>query len=554
MTGNAPVNIAAHVSIMARRRPDAPAVYAPSGRGPDSRRGFVSWTFRRLEEESDCLARGLETVGVRRHVRTVLMVTPGLEFFALTFALFKVGAVPVVMDPGMGIKNLGRCLAEAEAEAFIGIPRAHAARALLGWGRKTLRIRVTVGRRLFWGGYGLDDIRAAGRSDRPYAMAGTRAEDTAAILFTSGSTGPPKGAVYTHGIFAAQVEQLRRIYGIEAGEVDLATFPLFALFDPALGMTAVLPDMDATRPGRVVPENILDPIQRYGVTNMFGSPALLDRVGRYGADHGVKLPSLRRVISAGAPAQAPVLQRFQSMLAPGVEVFTPYGATESLPVASIGSQEILGETAARTAEGAGVCVGRPVPEMEVAVVRITDSIMNPWSPDLEVPRGEIGELAVQGPVVTRAYLNRPQATALAKIPDPDRSGFYHRMGDVGYLDDQGRIWFCGRKSHRVRTARGTLFTLPCEGVFNAHPEVYRTALVGVGPEGAKEPVLCVELEPFAGRDRARIRRELLELGVAHGHTRGIKTVLFHRDFPVDIRHNAKIFREKLAVWAARRVR
>ncbi len=543
------VNIASHVSVMARRQPDVPAVYAPAGRGQ-----FVPWSFRRLEEESDCLARGLETVGIRRHVRTVLMVPPGLEFFALTFALFKVGAVPVVMDPGMGVKNLGRCLADAEAEAFIGIPRAHAARVLLGWGRGPLRVRVTVGRRMFWGGHNLDDIRAAGRSDRPYDLAETRAEDIAAILFTSGSTGPPKGAVYTHGIFATQVEQLRRIYGIEAGEVDLATFPLFALFDPALGMTAILPDMDATRPGRVVPENILDPIRRFQVTNMFGSPALIDRVGRYGADHGVKLPSLRRVISAGAPAQAPVLERFQSMLAPGVEVFTPYGATESLPVASIGSREILGETSARTAEGAGVCVGRPVPEIEVAVVRISDKPMDSWTPDLEAPRGETGEIVVQGPVVTRAYLNRPEATALAKIPDPDRRGFYHRMGDVGYLDDQGRIWFCGRKSHRVRTAGGILFTLPCEGVFNAHTEVFRSALVGVGPEGAMEPVLCVELEPSAGRDRARIRRELLELGAAHGHTRGIQTVLFHRAFPVDVRHNAKIFREKLAVWAARQVR
>ena len=131
----------------------------------------------------------------------------------------------------------------------------------------------------------------------------TSEDDIAAILFTSGSTGVPKGAVYTHGNFLAQVELLKETYGIEPGEIDLPTFPLFALFDPALGMSAVIPEMDPTRPANVDPEKILGAIQRYGVTNTFGSPALLHRVGSYGAAHGVKLPTLRRVISAGAPAQ-----------------------------------------------------------------------------------------------------------------------------------------------------------------------------------------------------------------------------------------------------------
>jgi acyl-CoA synthetase (AMP-forming)/AMP-acid ligase II len=232
-------------------------------------------------------------------------------------------------------------------------------------------------------------------------------------------------------------------------------------------------------------------------------------------------------------------------------VHTPYGATEALPVASIGSDEILGDTRHRTPGGAGVCVGRPVEGMRVKVIRTSDDPIPAWRDDLELPRGEVGEIVVQGPVVTRSYYNRPESTALAKIADPARGAFYHRMGDLGYLDGQGRLWFCGRKSHRVITPAGTLYTVPCEGIFNAHPAVRRTALVGVPRPGGVEPVLCVETEQeTAPAPPEVLRQELLALGAANPQTRAIRTILFHPSFPVDIRHNTKIFREKLAAWAA----
>jgi acyl-CoA synthetase (AMP-forming)/AMP-acid ligase II len=445
-------------------------------------------------------------------------------------------------------------LAEAEPEAFIGIPKAQAARVLLGWAKRTIRHIVTVGRRWFWGGYTLEQVRQAGAgslADKPVTS-----DQTAAILFTSGSTGPPKGAVYTHGIFTAQVEMLRRTYGIQPGEIDLCTFPLFALFAPALGMTSIIPAMDATRPALVEPENIIGPIEHFGVTNMFGSPALLRRVAASPLLQAPRIASLRRVISAGAPASPSVLQQWSQVLPDGAQVFTPYGATEALPVCSIGSSELLRETRARTADGGGICVGRPIDGgARVAIIRISDDPIETWSEGFLVPAGDIGEIVVQGPMVTREYYHRPESTRLAKIADPERATFYHRMGDVGYFDDQGRLWFCGRKSQRVITGEGTLFTIPCEAIFNAHPKVLRTALVGIGPSGAARPVLCVELKESERRaDREQVRRELLALGAARSHTRPITTILFHPCFPVDIRHNAKIFREKLAVWAARQLR
>jgi acyl-CoA synthetase (AMP-forming)/AMP-acid ligase II len=461
--------------------------------------------------------------------------------------------VPILIDPGMGIKNLKVCIAEAEPTAFIGIPKAHLARCLLSWGKSTIKILLTVGKLRLWGGTTLNHLLAPIPSAQPYAMATTASEETAAILFTSGSTGVPKGAVYSHGNFAAQVEALRELYTIQPGEIDLPTFPLFALFAPALGMTSVLPEMDFTRPAQVDPHKIIAAIQTFEITSMFGSPALLNRVSLYGREHGITLPSLQRVISAGAPVPATVLERFTTMLANGAQIFTPYGATEALPVCSIGSAEILGETRALTEQGQGICVGRPVAGIELEIITISDEPIIRWDDSLRLPAGAIGEIAVKGAQVTSSYHNRPSSTALAKISDP-RGGFYHRMGDLGYRDERGRIWFCGRKSHRVCTASGPLFTIPCEGIFNTHPDVYRAALVGIGLPGSQRPVLCVELEK--GIDPARqsaIRTELLTLGQQQTQTRTIATILFHPAFPVDIRHNAKIFREKLAVWAASEV-
>jgi acyl-CoA synthetase (AMP-forming)/AMP-acid ligase II len=534
------VNISRPLTEMAGIQPDTAAIFFPQ----EAR----SLTFRELDRDSDRIAAGLATIGIVRGTRVALLVPPSPELFALTFGLFKAGAVPVFIDPGIGARNMKGCLAEAEPKAFIGIPKAHLARRLLGWGKKTLTILVTVGGGRFWGGIPLDELRDAAQ-ETPFAAAETRRNEIAAILFTSGSTGPPKGAIYTHGTFAAQVEALRELYDIHPGEIDLPTFPLFALFAPALGMTAVIPQMDFTRPGTVDPRRILGPAAEFSATTMFGSPALLDRVGRYAEKHRIRLTGLKRVISAGAPVPAAVLERFSKLLSDDAQIFTPYGATEALPVCSIGSREILAETGRLTGAGHGVCIGRPVASISLKIIPISDTPIRAWSSDLPLPAGTVGEIAVRGPQVSSAYLNRPEATRLAKIPDAD-GGIWHRMGDVGYLDEIGRVWFCGRKSHRVVTPQGTLFTIPVEGVFNTHPAVFRTALVGVNKHGTVQPALCVELEKRSGRkEHETIRRELLEIGRAYPHTREISEILFHPAFPVDIRHNAKIFREKLALWA-----
>jgi len=535
---SSPTNIAAHLSTLSVQRPSQPALL--------SRRGVL--TFRELEERSNCCAEGLKQIGIQRGTRTVLMVTPGVEFLVLTFALIKMNAVLVLVDPGMGWRNLKKCLENSKPHAFIGTPVAQMARVLFGWGRSTLKLCLTVGGFRPCSGYTFAQVMHGGATSREFAAEPSQTNDTAAIVFTSGSTGRPKGVVYTHGMFSSQVALLRDSFQIEAGEIDLATFPLFALFDPALQMTTVFPEMDFSRPGQVDPLEIINPIQEYRVTHMFGSPALLDRVSRYGEDQGIKLPTLRRVLSAGAPVPAKVLQRFAALLNPDAEIHTPYGATEALPVCSIRGRDLSGIIGDRT--GQGVCIGPPLSGVHLAVIGIDDGPIPNWSDDLRVPAGEIGELVVWGPNVSTEYFGLPEANDLAKIQGPE--GIFHRMGDLGYVDEEGRVWFCGRKSQRVITSQGPLFTVPCEGIFNEHPMVYRSALVGVGDPPQQRPVLCVELEDEEKKKEKgsqQLKQEILDLGARHPQTKQIKTLLFHPSFPVDVRHNAKIFRERLARWA-----
>ncbi|WP_205679017.1 fatty acid CoA ligase family protein [Aquisphaera insulae] len=557
-----PANIARHLRAMAIRQPHRHAVVVPGGRSAGGRVLYEHMTYRQLDRDSDQIARGLAVAGVAAGARAAVMVKPGLDFFSLTFGLFKAGVPPVLIDPGMGLKNLGRCLDEAAPDYFFGIPRAVAARRVLGWGRETVREVFVVAPGWRWTGHRtLDEVRRLGReslseSANPIDPFRPVADDAvAAILFTSGSTGPPKGAVYTHGIFEAQVEHFRNLYAIEPGELDLCTFPLFALFAPALGMTAIVPDMDFTRPARVNPDRLLGTIEDFGPTNLFGSPALLRRVGPAATKRGVKLTTLRRAITAGAPASPAVLDVFSKLLEPPAEVFTPYGATEAMPVASIGSREILEETRHETEQGKGVCVGVPVRGLDVRIIRVSDAPIETWTDDLEVNDGELGEIAVSGPVVTREYFRRPEATRLAKIAAPARGSFFHRMGDIGYRDAEGRLWFCGRMSQRVVLPDETLYTICCEGVFNAHPSVVRSALVGARRRDVVVPVLCVE--PLPGLDsagREKVRQELRAMGSRFPHTRRIEEIRFHPSFPVDIRHNSKIHREKLAIWAGRKGR
>ncbi len=537
MNSPSPENIAHTLEQLAQESAGSDALIVPRGES------FSKITFEELNQDANRVADGLRGAGVAKGDRILMMVPAGIDFISLTFALFKLGAVPVLIDPGLDRRNILNCITNAEPKGMIGVPMAHAARKLFRKAFKGIELNITVGPRWFLGGMTLKQIRQ--RGNVAFQSASVEPDDPAAILFTSGSTGPSKGVLYSHRMFYQQVELLRRMFHIEPGEIDLPTFPLFALFGVALGMTCVIPDMDPTRPAEVDPKNIIGPVKEYGVTNSFGSPALWKTVSQYCLDQNIQLPILKRILMAGAPVPGSLLERFDQILTPDARVHTPYGATEALPVASISHREIVDETWLETCKGKGTCVGKAVDGLTLKVIKITDEVIDEWDEALEVPTGTIGEVVVQGPWVTRQYFNLENATRLAKIRDGEN--FWHRMGDVGYLDELNRLWFCGRKNHRVQTSEGTLFTIPCEAIFNTHEKVKRSALVGVGPVGNQTPVIAIEAE--SSIDEKVITEELLALAASNPGTQSIRHVLYHSSFPVDIRHNAKINREQLAQWA-----
>lgn len=541
--------IAEMFSAIARNRPHDVAVVQPCGTDATGRRAYVHQTYRQMDEDSSRLAYGLAELGLGRGARAVVMMKSSIDYFSLVFALFKLGAVPVHIDSGMDLENAGRCVAEAEPDAFFGDEESFTASVLLGWGKQSVRLRVRVGSSSAVSGISLSDIRNSVPEGTAFETAAMSPEEPAMIAYTSGSTGVAKGAVAPHSYISGIILGLRRGYESVSNQGHLSPFPPFLMFNFGIGLKSVIPDMNTSQPGMVDPDRIIHQIEDLGLQYLFATPAFMERLERRATAANITLTSLKRVLWAGSAVHPSELARFKR-LTPNAEIVCVYSSTEATPIATIESAEILA-TAKRTETGGGICLGRPIPGMDVRIAAISDALIAQWTDDLEVPRGETGEICVRGVTVSPSYLNRPDATRMAKIPDPKDGTFFHRMGDLGYVDEEGRLWFCGRKDHRVETRRGLLLSSACEGVFDAHPGVRRSGLAGVQRNGETIGVLCVQLE--TGAEPETLQAELLELAQKHSTTRAIDTILFHPSLPVDTRHNSKIVREKLAVWAARRL-
>ncbi len=551
------VNVACRLRSAAVRAPQQCALATARGRYRSGKqRAYDQLTFEELEQQTSSIAAGFQQHGVVAGMRIVLLVRFGADFISLVFALLKAGAVVVLVDPGMGRKNLVRCLEQSEPDGFVAIPAAHMVRMALRSRFPKAALNVTVGRRFgFLPKPTLEQL--SGTPASRYQPPALTLDSPAAVIFTTGSTGPPKGVQYTHRTFNSQIDQLVEHYQIQPGGKDLSGFPLFGLFNAVMGTTTVIPDMDPTRPADVDPPRLLDAIDQWQINQAFGSPALWTTVGRYAHERGRKVPSLIRVFSAGAPVPPHVLELVRAAIAEDGCMYTPYGATEALPIASIESREVLNETAERCRQGGGTCVGKKFSGIDWQVIAIDDGPLERIDQVRTLRNGEIGELMVTGDVVTHRYVTRVEQNALQKVQDGDR--VWHRMGDVGYLDEHGRFWCCGRKSHRVLTKQGPMFTEPCEAIFNTHAKVHRSALVGVGEAGNQQPVVIAEPWPEhlprKAAERVELESQLRQVGKSHSVTESIERILIYpKRLPTDIRHNSKIFREQLAPWAAEQIK
>ncbi len=518
------------------------------GIGPFAR--TTTTTYAELSRRAEAAAIGLREVGVREGSLCQFMIPPCEDALVTALALWRIGAVMVGIEPhSHGLRSVARSIDRVGPEFFLGTPEAIAGRLAFGWGRRTVRRAIVVGPRWYPGRPTLESL------ERPLDGEPRRAEvdvdDPCVIAFTTGSTGNPKPTVMTHRNLTAMIDGVAAQWNLAGnGDViDMPTFPIFWIIGLFHGGTVVVPPMDFALhgPGAADPAKIVATIRNHGVASFFGSPAILTNLARWCHDNGVTLPSVHRIVAGGAEVYGPLYAAVRDMI-PNGEIYSNYGATEALPVAEIAGSTVLGETWDRTEAGEGLCVGDPLAHVEVRIVDIVDGPIPTMDDATVLEPGEIGEVIVRGPHISDRYWNAPGDMADNKIVDGDTR--WHRQGDTGWLDDAGRLWVCGRRSQRVVTADRTYFPLCTEPVFNTHPAVVRTALVGVGPDPARRPVIVVEAHPHRRDDTGRIEAELRALAADHDATAGLDRFVFVDRIPLDKRHNAKIDRPGLAAILA----
>ena len=535
------MNIVEALHEVAQKQPDAIGLKVTQT-SEDGTSAVTEKTFAEMDHEADAWATYFFEKGFSRDKTVLLLVPPGEDLLIATFALLRLGAVPIVIDPGMGLKNFFNCVRRTKPNFFLSVPRGRLLYYLLkpfaGF-EKALFLSDSLKQKLLK------------RNFTCMFQSETRPEDTAAVLFTSGSTGHPKGAVYTYGELNAQTEALIRTFDIRSGEIDFPLLPVFSLYNPAMGLTTVLPEINPAHPSALDPKKIIPSILKHNVTHSFGSPRLWTKLATYCEEHQAQFPSVKRLFLAGAPVHPTLLKRVQALV-PNGRVFTPYGATEALPVACITAEEVLQDTYEQTLQGRGTCVGHPLPGVRIRLIPVIDGALNALPNAL--PTGDIGEITVSAPYVSKRYLNDEVATKNAKIYDSD-GVLWHRMGDVGYLDVQGRLWFCGRKKERVITAEQTFYTDCCEAIFNAHEAVFRSALIAFNAENQIVPAIVIEPKNRLSQSETQsLFRELRRLAKACPVTEPIKNFCIHKNFPVDVRHNAKIHRLTLMRYFAKHPR
>jgi acyl-CoA synthetase (AMP-forming)/AMP-acid ligase II len=533
------VGLLGRLSHWQQSRPTAVALDTFCGR----RRERITYAglYARCLRTADALA----AAGIGRGTRAVVMTRRPLDLLTTVYALSALGACAVLIDPGLPRAALRRCLQEAAPEAFVAEPLAHVARALRGWAPPGVRTVVSTGH----GPGPWPSIAALARTAPRVALDAT-GDSTALIAYTSGSTGTPKGVVYTNDQLVRQCGATGGVLGARPGTVLLVGFLPFALGGPALGVTVVIPRMDFRRPGRARRADLLEAVTQTGATCLLGSPALMTVVAADGRREPA-LASVRAVATFGAPLEYDLLDRLTATLPEQAVIRSVYGATESLPVSAIDGPDLRSARAA-SERGAGRCVGRTVPAMSVEIIPPDAGPIAHWSDVEPLPAHDIGEIAVCGPLVSRTYYGRPHADTHAKIPDGP--SLWHRTGDLGRRDDEGNLWYCGRKAHTVPGPDGPLYTECIEPACNAVDGVRRTALVDAGSGQQALPALCVETDgPRRGAERSRIVADLRRTLAALENGAQVRAIVFHPGFPVDVRHNSKIERGALGQWAWRRL-
>lgn len=545
-------NLADTVLEVARKYPERIAVIEPDGFDAEGKRKYKRYTYAQLSSDAESIAPGLREMGIAEGTRIVCMTPPCYESCVVGLALQRVGAFTLWIDPSVGYLNVAERLNRIKPQAFVGIPVAHLGRFVFGWGQRFPKKSIVING-FFPGARTLSSLKRHAPEHPP--KPNITPNDPAAVLYTTGSTGPAKPTLYLHRNYVQLYRIAHQSWRFDPENnppVDMAIFPAFFFIAISAGGTMVAPPIKFPKetPAKASPQALLEAINDCGVQTCFASPVLLENMARYAVEQNIKTPALKRVIGGGAPIFASVKRALLKMMGAEGQVFANYGATEALPSTEMGAQEALEETFPLTEKGTGICVGRPFEGVEVRITQLQDGAITSIDETKEMPMGEIGEIIVRGGHISPGYYLEPESDRKNKIPDP--SGQWHRLGDAGYIDEKNRLWVCGRVGQRVKAANGSVFSLLAEPIFDTHPQVDRSGLVGVPHNGTEIPVICVQLKKGFNGTEETIRKSILELAAKHTVTQEVKHVLFIDKLPFDPRHNSKIERPALAKWAAKK--
>ncbi|MGY6497558.1 MAG: alpha/beta fold hydrolase [Microcella sp.] len=524
-----------------RRDDDADAIIDMAARGGRTR--HVSG--RQLDDRVRRLAAGLTSIGERRGPRVSVLVPPGPTLTAVIYACLRIGAVVVVADAGLGVRGLSRAVRGAWPDVVIGEAKGLAAAKTLGWPgvRVSTATLPWASRRALGVSHSLAEIVA--RGDGASLPTEPSPDELAAILFTSGSTGPAKGVRYTHRQLSAVRDVLATHFAITPDTGLVTGFAPFALLGPALGTRSATPDMDVSAPRTLTARAVAAAVRAADARIVFLSPAAILNVvatadALSSADRAA-LASVRTFLSTGAPVGEPLLAAAADLM-PNAEAHTPYGMTECLLVADV---TLEGIRAAADAPDRGVCVGAPIGHNRVLISALDSAGRAVGEPGAEP--NVLGEVVISAPHLKASYDRLWLTDRAAVAHTPDDGARWHRTGDVGHLDAQGRLWIEGRLPHVLTTAGGPVAPVGAEQELERSRHVRRAALVGVGPEGLRQAVAVVETTTPTRRPDlapAELAAELRALSSVP-----LVAVLAVPELPTDIRHNSKIDRQRLSAWA-----
>ena len=505
-----------------------------------------SVTFGELDELVQRTAEGLfGTGGVQVGDRVAVMIPPGVDLAIVLYACWRMGAVPVLIDGGLGPAQMGAAMKVAYPNHLIGIRRALAAARTLRWPGRRIAVEPThrVARRLL----GVEHDLASLQDAPSVPLPAVDPDAEAAVVFTSGATGPSKGVRYSAARIDTQIRTLVEQYNISADDSLVAAFAPFALYGPAMGIPSTVPDMDVSSPGTLTAATLLDAVEAIDASLVFASPAailsVLETLDELGARDRTALDHVRLLLSAGAPVPGHVLRAAVDRLVPNAAAHTPYGMTECLPVTDIDlvSLESLGPDALHHL---GVCVGMPVDSVELLIDPLDEFGIPTGLPTSEP--GLLGEVRVRAAHQRLGYDRLWHTTHLASPADGT-----HATGDIGTIDADGRLWIGGRTGHVIRTATGPVAPTPIERAVDMLDGIRRSAAVGVGPAGAQVVVVIAETSDAGRRPRQSSldRIDRIPAAVAEATGLDVAACLEVPSLPVDRRHNSKIDRTHLADWA-----